>query len=156
VRLQSASEGPRVALPEVPASPDKLTSGSEPQPERLGSEVTPQIQTDRMAMSSDGQRQLIGWTFVATLGIFILVGGISYRSVMGSAAAVDATKRAFITGAALVLLCYKKPRQQQGQRGRERARWVASWRRRVAMECGLCRSVLTGSPAGPEAGRHAG
>src|ERR1035441_2660713 len=46
---------------------------------------------------------------------------------------------------ALVLLCYKCGRRQQGHLGRERARWVAIWRRRVAMECGLCRSVLTGS-----------
>jgi hypothetical protein len=46
---------------------------------------------------------------------------------------------------ALVLLCYKSWRRQQGHLGRERARWVAIWRRRVAMECGLCRSVLIGS-----------
>ena len=45
----------------------------------------------------------------------------------------------------LILLCYKCGRRQQGHLGRERARWVAIWRRRVAMECGLCRSVLTGS-----------
>src|SRR5271157_4722029 len=45
----------------------------------------------------------------------------------------------------LVLLCYKNWRRQQGHLGRERARWVAIWRRRVAMECGLCRSVLIGS-----------
>src|SRR5271165_4367424 len=45
----------------------------------------------------------------------------------------------------LVLLCYKNWRRQQGHLGRERARWVAIWRRRVAMECGVCRSVLIGS-----------
>jgi hypothetical protein len=45
----------------------------------------------------------------------------------------------------LVLLCYKKWRRQQGHLGRERAKWVAIWRRRVAMECGLCRSGLIGS-----------
>lgn len=38
---------------------------------------------------------------------------------------------------ALVLLCYKKSRRQQGHRGRERARCAASWQRRVAMEQGL-------------------
>ena len=51
----------------------------------------------------------------------------------------------------LVLLCYKCGRRQQGHLGRERARWVAIWRRRVAMECGLCRSVLTGSASRPDA-----
>jgi hypothetical protein len=35
---------------------------------------------------------------------------------------------------ALVLLCYKHPRRQHGQRGSERARWVAIWRRSVAMD----------------------
>ncbi|MGA3317493.1 MAG: hypothetical protein ABSC64_13770, partial [Candidatus Korobacteraceae bacterium] len=40
----------------------------------------------------------------------------------------------------LVLLCYKKPRRQQGHLGRERAKWVAIRRRRVAIEDGLCRS----------------
>ena len=49
--------------------------------------------------------------------------------------------------ASLVLLCYKNPRKQQGHLGRERARWVAIWRRRVAIEDGLCRSVRTGSAA---------
>ena len=48
----------------------------------------------------------------------------------------------------LVLLCYKNWRRQQGHLGRERARWVAIWRRRVAMECGLWRSVLIGSATG--------
>jgi hypothetical protein len=43
---------------------------------------------------------------------------------------------------ALVLLCYKNGRRQQGHPGSERARWVAIWRRRVVMECGLCRSTL--------------
>ena len=56
----------------------------------------------------------------------------------------------------LVLLCYKKPRRQQGHLGRERARWVAIWRRRVAIEDGLCRSVRTGSAAGRVAGLHTG
>jgi hypothetical protein len=56
----------------------------------------------------------------------------------------------------LVLLCYKKSRRQQGHLGRERARWVAIWRRRVAMECGLCRSVLTGSATGLRAVWQAG
>src|SRR5271166_6645003 len=45
----------------------------------------------------------------------------------------------------LVLLCYKNWRRQQGHLGRERARWAAIWRRRLAMECGVCRSVLIGS-----------
>ena len=48
----------------------------------------------------------------------------------------------------LVLLCYKNWRRQQGHLGRERARRVAIWRRRVAMECGLWRSVLIGSATG--------
>jgi hypothetical protein len=56
----------------------------------------------------------------------------------------------------LILLCYKNPRRQQGQRGRERARWVAIWRRRVAMECGLCRSVRTGSASGRVVGLYTG
>ena len=56
----------------------------------------------------------------------------------------------------LVLLCYKVRRRQQGQRGRDRARWVAIRRRRVAIECGLCRSVLTGSASGRECWRQAG
>src|SRR5271157_3158369 len=52
---------------------------------------------------------------------------------------------AYLHHGLLVLLCYKNWRRQQGHLGRERARWVAIWRRRVAMECGLCRSVLIGS-----------
>jgi hypothetical protein len=36
--------------------------------------------------------------------------------------------------ATLVLLCYKKPRKQHGHRGSERARWVAIWRRKDAMD----------------------
>ena len=56
----------------------------------------------------------------------------------------------------LILLCYKKPRMQQGHRGRDRARWVAIWRRRVAIECGLCRSVRTGSASGRVARLSAG
>jgi len=56
----------------------------------------------------------------------------------------------------LVLLCYKKPRRQQGHLGRERAKWVAIRRRRVAIEDGLCRSVRTGSAAGRVAGLHTG
>ena len=48
----------------------------------------------------------------------------------------------------LVPLCYKNPRRQQGHLGRERARCVAICRRRVAMECGLCRSVRMGSASG--------
>ena len=58
--------------------------------------------------------------------------------------------------APLLLLCYKKPRRQQGHLGRERARWVAIWRRRVAIEDGLCRSVRTGSAAGRVAGLRTG
>jgi hypothetical protein len=54
----------------------------------------------------------------------------------------------------LVLLCYKKPRRQQGHLGRERARWVAIWRRTVAIEYGLCLSVRTGSAAGRVAALH--
>ena len=50
----------------------------------------------------------------------------------------------------LILLCYKATRRQQGQRGRDRARWVAIRRRRVAIECGLCRSVLGGRASGRE------
>ena len=57
---------------------------------------------------------------------------------------------------ALVLLCYKKPRRQQGHLGRERARWVEIWRRRVAIEDGLCRSVRTGSAARRVAGLRTG
>jgi CRISPR-associated endonuclease/helicase Cas3 len=38
------------------------------------------------------------------------------------------------TQPALVLLCYKNPRRQHGQRGSEWARWVAIWRRSVAMD----------------------
>ena len=53
-------------------------------------------------------------------------------------------------------LCYKKPRRQQGHLGRERARWVAIWRRRVAIEDGLCRSVRTGSAARRVAGLPTG
>ena len=34
----------------------------------------------------------------------------------------------------LILLCYKCGRRQQGHLGSERAKWVAIWRRRVAME----------------------
>jgi hypothetical protein len=51
------------------------------------------------------------------------------------------------TNRQIILLCYKNPRKQQGHLGRERARWVAIWRRRVAIEDGLCRSVRTGSAA---------
>ncbi len=60
------------------------------------------------------------------------------------------------TWSQVVLLCYKKGRRQQGHRGSERARWVAIWRRRVAMECGLCRSVLMGSATGLGAAGQAG
>jgi hypothetical protein len=56
----------------------------------------------------------------------------------------------------LVLLCYKNGRRQQGHLGSERARWVAIWRRRVVMECGLCRSTLMGSAAGLSFARQAG
>jgi hypothetical protein len=56
----------------------------------------------------------------------------------------------------LVLLCYKKSRRQQGHLGRERAKWAAMWRRRVAIEDGLCRSVRTGSAAGRVRALHAG
>ena len=34
-------------------------------------------------------------------------------------------QRIFLENEALVLLCYKKPRRQQGHLSRERARWVA-------------------------------
>ena len=34
----------------------------------------------------------------------------------------------------LVLLCYKLPRKQHGQRGRDLARCIAIWRRSVEME----------------------
>lgn len=47
----------------------------------------------------------------------------------------------------LLLLCYKGSRRQHGHLGRERARCVAIWQRRVAIECGLCRSVRVGSAA---------
>ena len=57
-------------------------------------------------------------------------------------------------GAILILLCYKKPRRQHGQRGSERVRWVAICRRRVAMDSGLCRSVRTGSASGLVVGLH--
>jgi TonB dependent receptor len=56
----------------------------------------------------------------------------------------------------LILLCYKKSRRQQGHLGRERARWVAIWRRTVAIEQGLCRSVRTGRAAGRVAALHMG
>ena len=56
----------------------------------------------------------------------------------------------------LVLLCYKKSRRQQGHLGRERARWVAIWRRTVAIEQGLCRSVRTGRAAGRVPALHMG
>jgi hypothetical protein len=56
----------------------------------------------------------------------------------------------------LVLLCHKSERRQQGHLGRARARWVAIWRRRVAMERGLCRSVLIGSAAGLRFARQVG
>jgi hypothetical protein len=56
----------------------------------------------------------------------------------------------------LVLLCYKKPRRQQGHLGRERAKWVAIRRCRVAIEDGLCRSVRTGSAARRVAGLRTG
>jgi hypothetical protein len=56
----------------------------------------------------------------------------------------------YILHTSIVLLCYKVMRRQQGHRGSDRARWVAIRRRRVAIECGLCRSVLTGSASGRE------
>jgi hypothetical protein len=56
----------------------------------------------------------------------------------------------------LILLCYKNGRRQHGHLGKERARWVAIWRRREAMECGLCRSVRIGSAAGLGATGQAG
>ena len=56
----------------------------------------------------------------------------------------------------IVLLCYKNFRKQHGHLGRERARWVAIWRRTEAIEYGLCRSVRTGSAAGCVAGLHTG
>ena len=55
-----------------------------------------------------------------------------------------------------LLVCYKNGNKQQGHLGRERARWVAIWRRRLAMECGLCRSVLIGSAAGLRFARQTG
>ncbi len=58
--------------------------------------------------------------------------------------------------ACIVLLCHKNGCRQQGHLGSERARWVAIWRRRVAMECGLCRSVLMGSATGLGAAGQAG
>jgi hypothetical protein len=60
------------------------------------------------------------------------------------------------TACALVVLCYKKSRRQQGHLGRERARWVAIWRRTVAIEQGLCRSVRSGRAAGRVAALHIG
>ena len=56
----------------------------------------------------------------------------------------------------LVLLCYKIRRRQHGQRGSERARWVAICRRRVVIDRGLCRSVRTGSASGLVVGLHTG
>jgi hypothetical protein len=70
--------------------------------------------------------------------------------------AADFLEFSYFHNGLLVLLCYKNPRRQQGQRGRERARWVAIWRRRVAMECGLCRSVRTGSASGRVVGLYTG
>jgi hypothetical protein len=58
--------------------------------------------------------------------------------------------------AVIVLLCYKYACRQQGHLGRERARCVARWRRRVAMDRGLCRSVRTGSASGRVVGGHTG
>jgi hypothetical protein len=80
---------------------------------------------------------------LAGQAVFLRNGLMEYGSIFGH-------------GAYLVLLCYKKPRRQQGHLGRERARWVAIWRRRVAIEDGLCRSVRTGSAAGRVAGLHTG
>jgi hypothetical protein len=37
---------------------------------------------------------------------------------------------------------YINPRGQHGQRGKERVTWIAIWRRRVAMERGLCLNQL--------------
>src|SRR5215212_11936916 len=45
---------------------------------------------------------------------------------------------------------------QQGHRGRRRVRATARWRRRVAIEPGLCRSGRTGGVAGAVAGRPLG
>jgi hypothetical protein len=68
----------------------------------------------------------------------------------------DAMKLLTFSHSIVVLLCYKYAYRQQGHLGRERARWVAMWRRRVAMDRGLCRSVRTGSASGRVVGGHTG
>ena len=64
--------------------------------------------------------------------------------------------RAEVSTTPLVLLCYKKRRRQQGHLGRERARWVAIWRRRVAMEWDYAVRSASAAPRGVELGAQAG
>jgi len=54
----------------------------------------------------------------------------------------------------LVLLCHKRRTQQNGQQGSRLSRNLASLMRRVAIECGLCRSARMRRTAGPEVGRN--
>src|ERR1700692_5133414 len=56
-------------------------------------------------------------------------------------------------GSTLVLLCYKRREQQNGQHGSCWSRARAILMRRVAMDCGLCRSARARRAAGQEAGR---
>src|SRR3954466_9340835 len=49
-----------------------------------------------------------------------------------------------------------KARRQQGHRGRRRVSATARWRRRVAIEAGLCRSGRTGGAPGAVAGPSLG
>jgi hypothetical protein len=56
--------------------------------------------------------------------------------------------------ALLVLLCYKRRAQQKGQQGSCWMRTLAILMRRVAMDCGLCRSARTRRAAGLEVGRN--
>ncbi len=60
----------------------------------------------------------------------------------------------FATLLSLVLLCYKRRTQQKGQQGSCWMRTLAILMRRVAMDCGLCRSARTRRAAGLEVGRN--
>src|ERR1035438_3489307 len=81
-------------------------------------------------------------------GLNIRAKSSIHRSIRQRNCHLRISSRIAFVAALLILLCYKNWRRQQGHLGRERARWVAIWRRRVAMECGLWRSVLIGSATG--------
>lgn len=69
------------------------------------------------------------------IGLLECVRGRDQSGILRVAGEVDVARGIDSkSGRRIVLLCYKCGRRQQGHLGSERAKWVAIWRRRVAME----------------------